>query len=202
MTLGVLVAVEGETDKPFAERIVIAAGLSVYKRIPFHGHGNLDKCMARWCQPSNRRAMLVVRDLDPNFGHDCPPALVEHLAGPGPRSATTLVRIAERELESWLMADREGVARYFRLRAASIPVLPDHEPNPKRTLVNLCRSSTSSSVRRGMVPDPQGGREVGREFTGLIIGFGSTMWDVERARSASPSLDRAISSLQGVARAN
>ena len=196
MTVGVLVAVEGVTDEPFAEHVVTAAGLSVDRTIVFNGRGNLDPRIARWCQPSNRRPILVVRDLDPHLGNDCPPALVAHLSGRPPRSATTLVRIAERELESWLLADREGVAHYFHLRGASIPASPDSDPNPKRTLVNLCRSSTSSAIRRGMVPDPRGRREVGPEFTGLVIGFGTTSWNIDRARSTSPSLARAILSLQ------
>jgi hypothetical protein len=196
MSIGVLVAVEGETDEPYAQRVVIAAGLFVDRTIVLHGHGNLDNRVARWCQPSNRRPMLVVRDLDPTFSAGCAPAVIRRLSGNGPHSSTTIVRIAERELEAWLLADREGLATYFHLRAGDVPSTPDEESDPKRTLVNLCRKSSSSRVRRGMVPSSQSGREVGPEFTGLVLTFGSTVWDVQRARSASPSLDRAVVSLE------
>jgi hypothetical protein len=196
MSPGVLVAVEGVTDEPFAARVVNAAGLDVDRTIVFNGHGNLDPRIPKWCQPSNQRLMFVVRDLDPSFGNACPPGLVAHLTGPPPLSATTVVRIAERELEAWLLADRDGVANYFHLRAGSVPHAPDSEPNPKQTLVNLCRSSTSSAIRRGMAPDPRGGRRVGPEFTGLVIDFGSSSWNVERATSSSPSLARALRSLE------
>lgn len=200
MSPGVLVAVEGVTDEPFASRVVNAAGLEVDRTIVFNGHGNLDPRIPKWCQPSNRRLMFVVRDLDPSFGHACPPGLVAQLTGPPPLSATTLVRIAERELESWLLADRDGAANYFHLRPGSIPHAPDTELNPKQTLVNLCRSSTSSAIRRGMVPDPRGGRSVGPEFTGLVIDFGSSSWSVERAKPSSPSLARALRSLETLQR--
>ena len=199
MTTGVFVAVEGVTDQPFAERIVAATGLHVDRVIVFEGHGNLDPHVNRWCERSNRRPMLVLRDLDPTLGADCSPGLVDRLAGPGPRSTTTLVRIAERELESWLLADREAVALYFHVRAASVPTIPDAEPDPKRALIDLCRSSAARSIRSGMVPKPDSGRAVGPEFTGLVIGFGSTVWNVERARTVSPSLDRAMTALERLA---
>jgi hypothetical protein len=196
MSASVLVAVEGVTDEPVASRVVERAGLTVDRTIVLDGHGNLDPRIPKWCQPSNRRPMFVVRDLDPSFGNPCPPALVTQLTGPPPLSATTVVRIAERELEAWLLADKEGVARYFHLRSNAIPQAPDTEPNPRQTLVNLCRSSTSSAIRRGMVPDPRGGRSVGPEFTGLVIDFGSSSWSAERAEPVSPSLARALRALE------
>ncbi len=199
MSIGVLVAVEGDTDQPFAQRVATAAGLSVDRTIVLHGHGNLDDRVAHWCRPSNQRPMFVLRDLDPGLGTDCAPALIRHLVGDGPRSTTTLVRIAERELEAWLLADREGVAAYFHVPRGAVPASPDGESDPKRTLVNLCRRSSSSRIRRGMVPDPAGQRKVGPEFTGLLLGFATTAWDIERARPASPSLNRAILSLERLA---
>jgi hypothetical protein len=196
MSPGVLVAVEGVTDEPVASRVVETAGLSVDRAIVFNGHGNLDPRISKWCQPSNRRPIFVVRDLDPSLGNACPPGLVNQLTGPPPLSATTVVRIAEHELEAWLLADREGIARYFNLRSNAIPHAPDIEPSPKQALVNLCRSSTSSAIRRGMVPDPRGGRSVGPEFTGLVIDFGSSTWSAERAELSSPSLARALRALR------
>jgi hypothetical protein len=200
MSVGVLVAVEGDTDEPFAARLVKAAGLSVDRTIVLYGHGDLDSRVARWCHPSNHRPMLVLRDFNPNFGTPCPPALLTHLIGAGPHSVTTVVRIAERELEAWLLADREGVATYFHVPVQAIPTSPDGETDPKRTLVNLCRRSSSSRIRRGMVPDPRGGRQVGPEFTGLLLGFGGGTWSVERARQASPSLDRAVGAIERMGR--
>ena len=196
MTTGVPVAVEGDTDEPFAHRVVVASGLQVDRVLVLNGHGNLDSRVARWCEASNRRPMLVLRDLDPSLGHDCAPALVRHLSGGGIRTSTTLVRIAQREIESWLLADRQAVSSYFHVRPGAVPATPDLEPDPKLTLVNLCRSSTSSRIRRGMVPSAEAGRQVGPEYTGLILGFATGGWDVQRARRASPGLDRAIAALE------
>jgi hypothetical protein len=193
--LGVLVAVEGDTDEPFARRIVEAAGLHIERVYVFHGHGNLDARIPRWCETSNRRPMMILRDLDPHLGINCAPGLVERLSGSGPRSSTTLVRIAEREIEAWLLADRGAVAEYFHVRPEAIPDSPDDQPDPKRTLVNLCRQSSSNRVRNGMVPGSKSGRRVGPEFTGLVLDFAGAHWDAQRARTASPSLNKAINAL-------
>ena len=199
MPAGVLVAVEGDTDEPFAYRIVTQSGLTVDRVVVLHGHGNLDSRIERWCQASNRRPLLVLRDLEPTLGADCAPSLIQNLSGGGVRTNTTLIRIAERELESWLLADQAGVASYFHLRPNAIPVRPDLEADPKQTLVNLCRSSTSREVRRGMIPSPRSGRQVGPEYTGLLLRFAASGWDVRRAREASPSLDRAAAALERLA---
>lgn len=190
------VFIEGNTDEPFAQRVVEAAGHSVDAIFPMRGHGEIDKRVARWCKPANTRPMLVLRDLEPTLGKGCAPALVKHLVGTGPHSTTTVFRIAEHEVEAWLLADREAVANYFHVQLAAIPVSPDVQPDPKQTLVNLCRGSSSSRVRNGMVPGPSSGRRVGPQFTALVLTFGRSHWNVARARTVSPSLDRAIVALQ------
>lgn len=190
------VFVEGETDEPFARRVVEAAGHSVDAVFPMHGHGEIDKRVDRWCKPANTRPMLILRDLHPALGKGCASALVRHLVGIGPHSATTVFRIAERELEAWLLADRKAVAAYFQVRPVAVPVSPDMQLDPKQTLVNVCRSSSSSRIQKGMVPSPSSRRKVGPQFTGLVLTFGRSHWDATRARTASPSLDRAIVALE------
>lgn len=190
------VFVEGDTDEPFARRVIEVAGHSTAAVFVVGGHGMIDKRVERWCKPSNVHPMLVLRDLKPTLGKNCAPALVRHLVGDGPHSVTTVFRLAERELEAWLLADRAAVAEYFSVKLSAVPLLPDTEFDPKQTLVNICRSSSSSRIRNGMVPTPSSGRAVGQQFTGLVLSFGRSHWDAARARTASPSLDRAIAALE------
>ncbi len=198
MHTGVLVAVEGDTDVPFARRVVGAAGVDVARVMVLNGHGNLDKHVRRWCQPSNRQPMLVLRDYQPSGDAACVVALRARLSGPAPHSPSTLVRIAEHEIEAWALADREGIAEFFHVRPAAVPATPDGEPDPKRLLVDLCRRSSSRRIRRAMVPGAASGRKVGPQFTGLMLDFGSSVWNVARAREVSPSLDRAVRSVESL----
>jgi hypothetical protein len=199
MTPTVLVAVEGDTDGPVATHLVRSAGLRVDRIVVMHGHGELDKRAPKWCQLSNRRPMLVLRDLDPLLGADCAPSLVAQLRGAAATSPTTIVRIAERELEAWLLADHTSISSFFSVPKSSIPRRPDDELDPKSALVRLCRSSASSRIRKGMIPSARSGRTVGPEFTGLILEYAASVWNIERARRRSPSLDRAVLAMHKLA---
>jgi hypothetical protein len=195
MSSSVRVFVEGATDEPFAQRVVEAAGHAVHAIFPMGGHAEIDKRVRRWCGPTNTTPMMVLRDLDPTLDTVCAPALVNHLIGGGPHAATTVFRIAEHEVEAWLLADRAAVASFFQVDVASVPPEPDLLPDPKEALVNVCRNSAERRVRHGMVPGPTATRKVGPQYTGLVLTFGASHWDIERARNASPSLDRAIIAL-------
>jgi hypothetical protein len=195
MTAPLLVAVEGDTDEPFARALVESAGRSVDHVVVLNGHGQIDRRLRRWCLPSNRRPMLVLRDFDPALGATCPAELIANLIGDIEPSPTTLVRMPVREMEAWMLADREAASSFFQTPILNFPTSPDDDPDPKRTLVDLCRKSSSPDIRDGMVPDPGAGRAVGRRFTGLVLEFGRQYWNPERAAAVSPSLAKALVAL-------
>ena len=101
------------------------------------------------------------------------------------------LRLAVRELESWLLADHEGVAGFFKVTARDLPLSPDNEIDPTQKLVNLCRKSTSRRIREGMVPRQGSATTVGPLYEALIIEFGTRYWSLDRASDRSPSLRRA-----------
>ncbi len=118
----------------------------------------------------------------------CASALLQHLKPS--RSAGFKLRLAVRMLESWLLADREAVAAFLGVRVAAIPREPDREAHPKRTLVNLARTSRKRSIRESLVPNGSGA-SVGPEYTPVVGAFIDSRWNAERARVNSPSLERA-----------
>ena len=106
------------------------------------------------------------------------------------RSAGFRLRIAVRMLESWLMADREGLAAWLGVAVRLVPHEPDREPHPKRALVELARSSRKRSIREAHVPQGSGAI-VGPEYTTLVGEFIDGQWQAARARPRSPSFERA-----------
>lgn len=105
-------------------------------------------------------------------------------------SAGFHLRLAVRMLESWLMADRPSLAAFLRVPIASVPVDPDAEVHPKRTLIDLARKSTSKAIREAMVPDDSGSL-VGPDYVATMCEFITQHWVCARARQVSPSLERA-----------
>ncbi len=107
-----------------------------------------------------------------------------------------LCRFAVNELESWLLADREGIADFLRLSVAKIPTNPEMESDPKRTLVDLARMSKKSQIRNALVPPPRHGGIVGPGYTVAITNFINKKWSPVRAEPNSQSLARCIKRLR------
>ncbi|MCC8190774.1 MAG: DUF4276 family protein [Planctomycetes bacterium] len=92
------------------------------------------------------------------------------------------------ELESWLMADRDGLAHFLRVSAAIIPDHPDSLRDPKRRLVAIAQTSTSSKIRKAMVPGRTHGGVVGPDYTATMERFIAERWSPDAAGENSPSL--------------
>jgi hypothetical protein len=111
---------------------------------------------------------------------------------PEQRHPNLLLRVAVREVESWLLADTEHLANYLRVGAARIPTDPDTLPDPKHALVNLARGSKSAAIRSRIVPRPGSTAKQGREYNACLCEFVTMSWHPTAAGKNSPSLSRAI----------
>jgi hypothetical protein len=100
------------------------------------------------------------------------------------------LRIAVRMLESWLLADRVGIASFLGVAESRIPQRPDDLENPKRQIGVLAAGSRSKTIRERVAPGDSGG-VVGREYAPAMKEFVTRRWSLEPARAVSPSLDRA-----------
>ena len=179
--------VEGKTDEPVAERLIQRTGLQPVRFIVGNGKSTVDKALNK---PSWQGNLLVLRDLD----HDakCAPSLLQNLLPPKPPRGLCL-RIAVRQIESWLLADVAGFSLAFDVNLKTHQIKPDESDNPKQDLINYCRRSKSRTVRWGMVPKKSG--RTGPQYTTLIRRFARTGWNPDLAAKRSPSLARALAAI-------
>jgi hypothetical protein len=128
----------------------------------------------------------------------CPPsALQAYLWDKVPHPAPSfLCRFAVNELESWLMADRQGLAEFLHVSLNRMPREPEQETFPKRTLVNIARRSKKSSIKEGMAPPSGHNASVGPEYTTLLREFIVRYWNIEAAMTHAPSLARCVRRLR------
>lgn len=185
-------AVEGPLDEAVAARLIAEAGAVLG---PVHGKNGKAQLLER-LDGYNRAAhfapWLVLVDLDQDM--DCaPPFRLTALPTPAP---TMCFRIAVREVESWLLADRETLARFLSLSINRLPLQPDREADPKRLIVDVARHSRRRDIREGIVPRPGSGRVVGPTYTSLMIQFSRTHWRPDIAARHSDSLRRCRERLQ------
>ncbi len=192
-------AVEGPLDQTVFNRLVAHVGAvpgTVHVR---NGKRALLDRLHGYNNAARRWPWLVLIDLDNDA--DCAPAFRRtHLPE---TSEFMCFRVAVRQIEAWLLGDRERLAGYLSVTASRFPVSPEALENPKRTLVGLARQSRRRATRELMVPTPTSGRKVGPGYTSELIGFVTDRengWRPDVASRASPSLARCIECLRLVVR--
>jgi hypothetical protein len=192
--INVSLIAEGPLDEQVLRRLIIQSAPHLQAGVCYGKRGRdwMNTNLAKYNQAAISWAFVTLADLEQN---ECPPTLLQ-LWFPHGIHANLRPRIAVRMVESWLLADREALAQFLRIAIHHIPQLPDNEINPKQVMVSLARRSHSRTIREDMVPPPNTEGHVGKNYRGQLQKFVIEKWRTERAQSHSPSLQRAIHSLE------
>jgi len=143
-------------------------------------------------------AYLLLTDLDTL---DCVPTLIEKWFGcqlrefPKRRHVNLIFRVAVREVEAWVMADRERFADFLGVSKSLIPDQTDTIPDPKKLLLQLASKSRKRDLRNDIVPRPGDKRKIGPDYNGRLGEFVQSSWRANVAYAHSPSLARAWKTL-------
>ena len=190
-----LVVVEGALEIPAARKILQALRLTSddVPIIDTHGKEQFWAKAPKYNQAAATLGpILGLTDLD---DYPCPSGLIQkHLKKN--RHPKFIVRIAEHELESWLLADTEAMSKFFNISAALFPANPDQESDPKHTLVNLARRSRKTSLREDIVPNQGSRHPVGKGYQSRMVEFIQDRWRPLKAQDKSESLRRAITAIK------
>lgn len=189
-------AVEGVVDEAVLKRLAADASLalgSVYGR---RGKSHLLRQLAEYNNAARYGHWLVLLDLDHDA--DCAPDLAARcLPQPAPHMH---LRIAVREVEAWLLADRAAIAAFLGVPVAKVPARPEAMDDPKRAVVDLAVQSRRRAIQRDLVPRSGSGREVGSLYTTRMVEFARDHWRPEVAAAECDSLRRCIAALQSISR--
>jgi hypothetical protein len=155
------------------------------------GFGYLKRTVNGFNNAAKGVPFLVVTDLD---RYECPPVLINDWLT-SPKHHNLLIRVAVREAEAWVLADREGLARFLGISVARVPVDVEAQPDPKETLIQLARMSRKKFMRDDLCPRRNSTSKVGPNYNPRLASFVDTDWDLGAARLNSQSLDRTINRL-------
>jgi hypothetical protein len=114
-----------------------------------------------------------------------------------PKQPNLIFRIAVREIESWLLADRTGFASFLNIKKQLIPLNPDGIRDPKRLLINLAKRSHRRLIRNAIVPTPGNTARIGPDYNGQLSYFVTNIWNIEEALKNSDSLRRTVKAING-----
>jgi hypothetical protein len=135
--------------------------------------------------------MRIVVIADRDSVQKCPIEMTRAWLGGAPRHPNLVVRMAEMESESWIMADREGISSFLEVPLNRVPQFPDSLIDPKQELVNIARLSRSRNIRDQMCPAAVAQSIVGPAYNSVVEHFIRSSWRPARAIGNSPSLRRA-----------
>jgi Domain of unknown function (DUF4276) len=182
----VLLVGEDELCLALLERIVREVPeLSVFRRDNMQGFGAMKRDAEKYRQTAKAGGLVVIAltDLDASA---CPAALVSEWLPHGGHP-DFLLRVAVREAEAWVLADRARFAKHFSVKLTALPSAPDLCLDPKATLLSLVRGARKARWRRML---PAGGHPIGPDYNDTLADFIRSTWSPEAAATISASLAR------------
>lgn len=136
---------------------------------------------------------IILTDLDTK---ECAPEYIRDLLQVQ-KSEKLFLRIAVREVESWLIADRGNFARYLSVSKDIVSPDPESLPDPKEHIFQISKRSRKRTISRGIPPVNKTAR-TGIEYNSLLITFVREYWDFRAAMKRSDSLRRFVREFDGV----
>ena len=187
------VIVEGETDEPVINALMRAAGWNhdQFEVMIANGKGVIDRDIKKYWEAARVLPYVIFRDLDQD-ADGCPVTLraelVEHTPGESP---DLLIRIVDQCIESWILADRQGVAEFCNRSVASVKPPPSHH---KLYLLSLMKDARLKKLKNAV---EEKGRELdfGPRYNTCLQNLMTHHWSIERAAAESDSLRRALKRL-------
>lgn len=193
MVQSIGIATEDALSEAVVEKILNSAPVDfrvVWKQRK-RGFGYLKKNIRKFNEIANTYPVILVTDLDQSR---CAFELTKNWLNT-PRNPNLLFRVAVREVESWLLADREALAHFLNISVAKCPVSPDDILDPKQVLLNLVKKSRRREIKQDMLPVKGALSPVGLGYNARLSEFVWNYWVVNRAIAKSDSLNRAWKSV-------
>lgn len=156
-----------------------------------NGFGYLRKHIAGWNAAAKGQPFLLLTDLD---AAECPFSPLQSWFSV-PKNNNLLFRVAVREVESWLLADAEGIATFLAVKLATVPANPESLPDPKRVLVELAARSRKKDLREDIAPKRSSTAKQGPDYNACLGRFVLDHWNVAGAAGNAASLRRTIERL-------
>lgn len=193
----IAIATEDELSEAVAMRLIAELQEPHYvtHKLRKGGFGYLRSKMDNWCQMAQHQVMLVLTDLDQA---KCAGELREQWLSTRSEPARLLLRVAVREVESWVLADHAAM-RVLIGPKGTLPPHPDELLDPKQALLRLANCAPRG-VRDDLLRVADGRLAQGLGYNACLVHWVGSVWNPGQAAERSPSLQRARKRLREVVR--
>ena len=184
--------VEDQLSARVAEKLILKSnrGFQVGRTDIRRGFGNIKNSIVNFNQAAQITPYLIITDLD---SHPCPVEMRREwfIRAQHPN---LIFRIAVREAEAWLLADRQRFADFLHVSEDLVTRDPETLLDPKSALMQIVKRSKKRNVRVDILPE--GDARIGPNYNVRLSDFVVNHWDIATARQNAPSLERAMHSLE------
>jgi hypothetical protein len=183
----IAIATEDQLSEAIALRLIaeIPTPHFIQFKLGRKGNGYLSSKMDSWCQMAQHQVMLVLTDLD---RANCLVEFRDQWLDAAPPQ-NLLLRIAVREVESWVLADHIAMRVLIGAKGV-LPAAPDELADPKQSLLKLAKSAPKQ-IRADLLKTIDGNLAQGLGYNARLTAWVNSEWSPERAAERSPSLARA-----------
>lgn len=185
----VYLAIEDELSQQVGRKLIsnIAPTASIHP-IGFRGNSYLRTKIREFSAIARTSVVIIFTDLD---AHTCPVEMRTEWLGTVELPEKLVFRIAEKEIESWLLADHDGLKEFMGERINKhLPREPDIVANPKEHMLKVANLA-NRDVRSDLVTTTKNGYQRGLGYNERLSSFVNSIWSIENAAQRSQSLQRA-----------
>jgi hypothetical protein len=193
----ITIATEDELSEAVGSRLVaeILPQFEVIQKLRRGGNGYLKTKCQNFNLMALRHPVFLITDLDKS---PCAGGLIERWFDNSPLNPNLKFRVAVREIESWLLADHQGMETLLKKGANNITLTPDQLQNPKEYLLERAKRAPRD-VRHDLIKSKGALATQGLGYNSRLCEFVSNIWQPDRASQRSDSLARAILRLREMA---
>jgi hypothetical protein len=190
---GIYIATEDELSTAVAQKIVKAAStdFDIYDVLCRGGYGYLKSHIREFSNLAKNVPVFLMTDLD---NHECPPGLINNWRRGTSLPENLIFRVCVREVESWLLADHNGIKSLLGPRIGKLNDDPDALDDPKRELLKLA-DKAPRRIKSELIAEEGSAASQGLGYNSLLSNFIKSTWDLEAACTRSSSLNRAYIAL-------
>lgn len=154
------------------------------------GFSSMKLKFGEYCTLAQHHSVFILTDLD---DAECAPRLRSEWAN-NVGLAKSLpeklyFRVAEKEVEAWLLADRNNLCDYLGI---PYDIIPEDEifSNPKEFFLNCVKQHGDATAKYELLPE--GNARVGLGYNSYLTRFAAENWDFQGAAFRNLSLGRAV----------
>lgn len=169
--------------------------LFIHLEFSKNGYGYIKTNISKFNLASKQTCYFVLTDLDLK---ECAISLREEWIKE-PINKNLIFRVAVREVEAWLLADKENFANFLGVSSVNIPLDPEKLRDPKQELINISKKSKHRDLREDIIPRQNSTAKQGPNYNSRLIEFIEDYWDINTAARSADSLRRCIKALEVLA---